>query len=67
MAGDRECSRDGGWLNDCLLWRRGTKGGATRKGGTWWGGPKHCPAGRDQKVVVASSERQSGGFKQPVK
>ena len=30
-------------------------------------GPKHCPAGRDQKVVVASSERQSGGFKQPVK
>ena len=77
MAGDRECSRGGGWLNDCLLWRRGIKGGQAERGmgvhrrgegGTWWvSGPKHCPAGRDQKVVVASSERQSGGFKQPVK
>ena len=48
----------------------GGKRGAKRKGrgGSWWvSGPKHCPAGRDQKVVVASSERQSGGFKQPVK
>ena len=48
----------------------GDKRVAKRKGrgGSWWvSGPKHCPAGRDQKVVVASSERQSGGFKQPVK
>ena len=37
------------------------------RGAGWVSGPKHCPAGRDQKVVVASSERQSGGFKQPVK
>ena len=47
----------------------GDKRGTNRKvGGTWWvSGPKHCPVGKDQKVAVASSEWQSGGFKQPVK
>ena len=44
----------------------GIKGGELNI--AWWvSGPKHRPAGRDQKVVVANSERQSGGFEQPVK
>ena len=42
-------------------------GGGDKRGRIKHSGPKHCPAGRDQKVVVASSERQSGGFEQPVK
>ena len=33
MAGDREYSRGGGWLNDSLLWRRGIKGGQIEKWG----------------------------------